>query len=121
MKLMIMTYVSDMARAVAFYESLGLRRVTTGDPDPMWNEFAIGDATLALHGADASTLQPPGTRPQLNLIVPPGEIERLYARCEALGHPIGAPIQDIGFGRFFWVTDPDGLPVQINEARQAAD
>lgn len=27
----------------------------------------------------------------------------------------GAEISDDGFGRFFWVRDPDGYPVTINE------
>jgi len=40
---------------------------------------------------------------------------RELADCAAAGVEIGAGIDDVGFGRFFWVKDPDGLPVQFNE------
>jgi catechol 2,3-dioxygenase-like lactoylglutathione lyase family enzyme len=117
MKLMVMTYVSDMARSVAFYESLGLRRAAGGEIDPMWTELAIGGSTLALHGAKPDEIPDADGHLQLNINVAAGELDRLYALCDAEGHTIGAPIQEMGFGRFFQVKDPDGLPVQFNEHR----
>ncbi len=45
-------YVSEMERSVAFYETLGLGPggdAELDEPDESWNEFAVGDGTLALH------------------------------------------------------------------------
>lgn len=114
MELSVIIYVSDMERSVAFYESLGLSRHGDGI-DPHWNEFHIGDAILALHRAEPGDIQPASDHLSLNLNVKPGKLDRLFAICKDKGYPIGAPIQDIGFGRFFWITDLDGLPVQLNE------
>lgn len=115
MNLVVMAYVSDMKRAVAFYESLGLSRRNHGEIDPMWNEFAIGGATFALHRANPDAIKPASDHLSLNLQVAPDEFDRIFSICQEHGYPISASIQDIGFGRFFWVTDPDGLPVQFNE------
>lgn len=113
MHLSVIAYVKDMARAVAFYESLGFAR--RGELNPMWNEFVFGDATFALHGAMSEKLAPPSDRLTINIAVDGATLDRLYATCEERGYPLGGPIQDIGFGRFFRVNDPDGLPVQFNE------
>lgn len=117
MQLSVIAYVTDMARSVAFYESLGFER--KGEANPMWNEFAFGDAIFALHGAMSEELAPPSDRLSLNILVDGATLDRLYETCEERGYPLGGPIQDIGFGRFFWTTDPDGLPVQFNEQRGA--
>ena len=113
MQLSVIAYVRDMERAVAFYESLGFRR--KGEPSPMWTEFAFGDATFALHRAMSEELPPPSDRLTLNITVDGKTLDQLHATCEASGYPLGGPIQDICFGRFFTVTDPDGLPVQFTE------
>ncbi|MBA2775540.1 MAG: hypothetical protein H0U31_02280, partial [Chloroflexia bacterium] len=42
-------------------------------------------------------------------------LDTVLARCKDRDYDIGAGIGDQGFGRFFWVRDPDGLPVQVNE------
>jgi catechol 2,3-dioxygenase-like lactoylglutathione lyase family enzyme len=113
MQLSVIAYVKDMERAVAFYESLGFRR--QGEASPMWTEFAFGDAIFALHRAMSAELAPPSDRLTLNITVDGDTLDRLHATCEQRGYPLGGPIQDIGFGRFFIVTDPDGLPVQFTE------
>lgn len=113
MHLSVIAYVKDMDRAVAFYESLGFQR--QGAASPMWTEFASGDASFALHRAMSEELSPPSDRLTLNIGVDGERLDRLYATCEERGYPLGGPIQDIGFGRFFTVTDPDGLPVQFIE------
>jgi hypothetical protein len=57
-----------------------------------------------------------GSRMHLNLDLPSnGSLDIMHTHCEELGLDIGAGIDDVGFGRFFWVRDPDGLPVQFNE------
>lgn len=114
MQLCAIAHVTDMERSVAFYELLGLSR-GTDVIDDHWNEFHLGDAILALHVVDPNELSPPSDHLALNLNVSPGELERLYSLCDERGYTTGGPIQDVGFGRFFWVTDPDNLPVQFNE------
>lgn len=113
MQLSVIAYVKDMDRAVAFYESLGFQR--QGEASPMWTEFAFGEAIFALHRAMSEELSAPSDRLTLNIGVDGATLDRLYAACEERGYPLGGPIQDIGFGRFFRVNDPDGLPVQFNE------
>jgi hypothetical protein len=102
-----------MDRAVVFCEALGFER--HGGTSPMWTEFHLGDAIFALHGANEDDIPLASSHPSLNINVDGATLDRLYATCEARGYPLGGPIQDIGFGRFFWTTDPDGLPVQFNE------
>ena len=116
MRLLVIVYVEDMARSVAFYEALGLKREAPGDVDAWWNAFTLGDATLALHHNGGAPLPPVSDRMHLNLDLPPdGSLDIMHTRCQELGLDIGAGIDDVGFGRFFWVRDPDGLPVQFNE------
>ncbi len=45
-----------------------------------------------------------------------GLLDRVHQACTDQGFEIGGEIADIGFGRFFWVRDPDGFPVTINES-----
>lgn len=111
MQLSAIAYVKDMDRAVAFYESLGFQR--RGEMSPMWTEFAFGDATFALHRGMSDELLPPSDRLTLNVTVDGDTLDQLYATSEERGYPLGGPIQDIGFGRFFTVTDPDGLTVTL--------
>lgn len=115
MQLSVIAYVSNMDRALTFYDSLGFAR--RGKKNSMWNEFVFGDAVFALHGAMSEELPPPSNRLTLNVGVSGSELERLYTVCEERGYPTGGPIEDIGFGRYFWTTDPDGLPVQFNETQ----
>ena len=118
MKLMATVFVSDMTASVRFYESLGLTRSESGEISPYWNEFAIGDAKLALHHASADEIQPASRHLELNFNIPAGgALDALLDSCRALGHPIGGEISEQGFGRFFWISDPDGLPIQFNETR----
>jgi catechol 2,3-dioxygenase-like lactoylglutathione lyase family enzyme len=117
MQLMNIIYVSDMEASIAFYESLGLRRGSDGPVDEWWNEFAIGDATVALHWGGDRPIPEPSKHLEFHLQVPGDELDRLYALCVEKGYPTGGPISEMGFGRFFWTTDPDGLWVQFNEAQ----
>jgi predicted enzyme related to lactoylglutathione lyase len=117
MHLSVIGYVKDMERAVAFYESLGFQR--QGEASPMWTEFAFGDATFALHRAMSEELAPPSDRLTLNITVDGEMLDRLHATCEAQGYPLAGPIADVGFGRRFTVTDPDGLPVTFIEKQGA--
>ncbi len=114
--LLIVIYARDMNESVPFYETLGLPRTTPGEIDEMWNEFGLGDGALALHGLGNGELPISTGRVQVNINVPAdGTLEAVLARCKDQEYEVGTGIEDQGFGRFFWVRDPDGLPVQINE------
>lgn len=115
MNLSVTVYVSDMNRAVAFYEAFGFTR--NGEIDARWTELRNdGGSRIGLHGPLNDRLEPVGGRMELTFdIRGEGALDRLYETCRTHGYEIGAEIRDIGFGRFFWVTDPDGLPVTIIE------
>ena len=114
MKLSVIAYVSDMERSIAFYDTLGFRRV--GQPSPMWTAYVFGDAMFALHRVMTDELPPASDRLTVNIAVDGGaELERLYALCEERGYAPGGPITDVGFGPHFRVMDPDGLPIQFNQ------
>lgn len=116
MKLTTMIYVSDMQRSIAFYETLGLTRDHDGEIDKNWNGFPVGDGTLALHIHENGSMPEIGGRADLTLVVPvDGSLDRVHQVCRDRGIEFGAETQDDGFGRFFWVKDPDGYPVTINE------
>ena len=115
MQLMNVVYVTDMARSVAFYEALGLQREGGGEINPAWNQFAIGDATLALH-IQMGDVRMAGNQLELNLNLPAdGSLDRLFAACQNRGIDVGKGIIKEDFGRVFWIHDPDGLSVQFNE------
>lgn len=113
MKLMNVIYVSDMKRSVAFYEALEFERTGGDEPDDHWNEFPVGDATIALHIKDP--LPPFSGRLDVMLSLPAdGSLERLFGIARERGS-IGGKIRDEAFGRVFWVRDPDGTEITFLE------
>ncbi len=112
MQLSIIAYVRDTERSVAFYESLGFER--QGSVRPRWAAFTFGETLFALHGTMTGELDPPSDRVTINIVVSREELDRLHALCEERGYEITGPIDDVGFGPFFRVLDPDGLPIQFN-------
>ncbi len=119
-QLLMIVYVEDMARSVGFYEAIGLQCENPAEIDGWWTAFAIGDAKIALHHNGGEPLPPVSDRMHLNVDLPAdGTLERLVAGCQAAGIEIDSGIADVGFGRFFRVRDPDGLPVQFNERIQS--
>lgn len=105
-------YANDMAASVAFYEQLGLTRKVGGEVDPWWNEFALGDAALALHWNQGNEL-PTTSNPELHLQIAAIEFDALYQASASL-QP--SALQELeGMGRYFVLTDPNGVRVQINE------
>ena len=111
-KLLNILYTNDMAASVAFYEQLGLFRSVDGEIDDWWNEFPIGDASLALHWNEGKPL-PTGANPELHLQMSQSEFEAVYAEISDLAP---SPVDHMeGVGRYFTVTDPSGVRVQVNE------
>lgn len=112
---LVMVYVSDMDRSVAFYRDL------LGLPlrfaSPQWTEFATAGTTLALH---AATPAPAGWRaPQHGGVAQLGwHVEDLDAVAAALRERgvqfVMEPQAREGEGiRLAVFLDPDGLPISL--------
>lgn len=105
-------YTNDMTASVAFYEALGLDRKIAGEVDPWWNEFTLDHAALALHWNEGRELATT-SNPELHLQVAADEFDAVYDAVASL-QPSG--MQELeGLGRYFVLTDPNGVRVQINE------
>ena len=114
-KLLNILYTNDMAASVAFYEQLGLFRNVDGEVDDWWNEFPIGDASLALHWNEGREL-PTASNPELHLQMSRSEFEAVYAE---IGDLAPSPVELMeGVGRYFTVTDPNRVRVQVNEVTE---
>lgn len=105
-------YTNTMAESVRFYERLGFFRREDGDINDWWNEFPIGDASLALHWNNDEPL-PTGGQPELNFRISAAEFDALY---ESIGDLNPSAVDTLrGLGRYFTVTDPSGVNIQFNE------
>lgn len=112
LRLLNIIYTNDMEKSVAFYEKLGLFRNVDGEVDKWWNEFPVGNASLALHWNDGKSL-PTESNPELHFQMSQAEFETVYAE---IGDLVPSPVETMeGVGRFFTVTDPNGVLVQVNE------
>lgn len=114
MKLLNIIYTNNQADSVAFYERLGLLRRDDAEVNQWWNEFPIGDATLALHWNQDQEL-PTQSNPELNFQLGADEFDSLYASLSDLNPSEIGTLQ--GLGRTFTVDDPNDVTVHINEAR----
>ncbi len=115
LRLLNIIYTNHMAESVAFYEQLGMYRREDGDVNQWWNEFPIGDATLALHWNRDEPL-PTQSNPEVHLQIGKAEFDALHTAVTDL-HPSAIDTLQ-GSGRFFTVVDPNGVRVQINESTQ---
>lgn len=112
MRLLNIIYTNDMEKSVAFYEKLGLFRSVDGEIDTWWNDFPVGDSLLALHWIEDKPL-PTESNPELHFQMTPAEFETVYAEIDDL---VPSPVQMMeGVGRYFTLTDPNGVRVQVNE------
>jgi predicted enzyme related to lactoylglutathione lyase len=106
-------YVTNMSKSIEFYQTLGLK--LRGEPDAHWNEFPVGDGLIALH--IASEVEPPTGHLDLMINLGAGDsLDDLFAAAERAGLDLGGDIKDVGFGRFFWLRDPDGQVITITES-----
>ncbi len=115
LRLLNIIYTNSMQESVAFYEQLGLFRNVDGEVDKWWNEFPVGNASLALHWNEGKEL-PAGSNPELHLQMTQSEFDAVYAE---IGDLAPSPVDMMeGIGRYFTVTDPNGVRVQINEVSE---
>jgi len=111
-RLLNILYTNEMEASVAFYERLGLFRKEDGEVNQWWNEFPIGDATLALHWNNGEPIVSQ-SNPEIHLQVSATEFTATHAAVAEM-NPSG--VQELeGVGRFFTVIDPNGIRVQVNE------
>ena len=107
MRLLPIRYCADIDASTRFYRALGL---AVGDATRTggWVELPAATGALALHRAaeDAG---------ECELAFEADEpLEAVAGRLTAAGYEPG-PILDEAYGRSLRVTDPDGVPVQVNE------
>ena len=95
----------DMARAVAFYRTLGFV-LRFGGPTADFSSFAVGES----HSLNL-ILQPPRQQWQWwgRVIIYVNDVDAFHAHAVATGlHPEGEP-RDASWGeRYFHIMDPDG-------------
>lgn len=109
-------YTNRMDEAVAFYEAIGLTRANPGEINAWWNVLTMGDAEVALHWNQDAPLPKPSSRLEMHFTTSDAaELDRLFTTFQEKGLALVGPIETLeGVGRFFVLTDPDGLPVQFN-------
>ncbi len=115
LRLQNILYTNHMEESVAFYEKLGLHRREDGEVNRWWNEFSVGDASLALHWNRDEAL-PATSNPELHLLAGGARFEEMHRDMAEYGP---SEIQTLErMGRFFTVVDPNGVRVQVNEQGQ---
>lgn len=93
--------VSDMARSVAFYRTMGFG-VAYGGDHAAFTSLRVGDQFLNLMLGDG-----PGGWGRVILHV--SDVDAFHATALAAGYPPEAPPRDAEWGeRYFHLTDPDG-------------
>ncbi len=112
MKVMPVRYTNDIDALVGFYRALGLE-LNSASRSGSWADMTAGGGMLGLHiAADAEAPRPTG---ECELSFEADErLEETLSRLQAAGYA-DAHIIDEAFGRSLRVTDPDGVPVQVNE------
>ena len=94
----------DMARAVAFYQSLGFG-LHFGGPDAPFTSFHAGQSALNLRKAGGET---PGS-PLARIIFWVSDVDAQHALAVAAGLAPEFSPRDAAWGeRYFHITDPDG-------------
>jgi catechol 2,3-dioxygenase-like lactoylglutathione lyase family enzyme len=106
MRVLPIRYCADVEASTRFYRALGLD-VGSANRTGGWVELPATAGALALHKA-------PGAG-ECELAFEADEpLEAVAARLTAAGYG-PEPILDEAYGRSLRVTDPDGVPVQVNE------
>ena len=113
--------VKDMAAAVAFYESCGLR-LSGGGPAEQHSEFGGAGIKVMLDTREVATAidpdwQPPSGGHAMALAFDcgtPEEVDATFKRMVAAGAGVAKEPWDAFWGqRYAVITDPDGNPVDL--------
>jgi predicted enzyme related to lactoylglutathione lyase len=111
----------DRAALAAWYrEQLGLPFGEEGYVTWEWGGpgSGVGRTVVSLFPGDTGSFGP-GSQPfMINLRVE--GLDALLARLRAAGVPIDPHLQEEPYGRFAWITDPEGNRVELWEPRPAA-
>lgn len=98
----VTVYTTDMARAVRFYEALGMTR-SHGDGNAPFTSFRAGSGYI-----NVALGQPP-ERPWGRAILYVTDVDAMYTRVLAAGYtPMTRPADAAWGERYFHVRDPDG-------------
>jgi catechol 2,3-dioxygenase-like lactoylglutathione lyase family enzyme len=104
-------HTADMARAVAFYESLGFR-LLYGGPNADFTSFAVGAGYLNLQPAA------PPAAVWGRVIFHVDDVDAMHARARAAGHVPSFEPTDAPWGeRYFHLLDPDGHELSFARPR----
>jgi catechol 2,3-dioxygenase-like lactoylglutathione lyase family enzyme len=111
----IILLVTDIDSSVDFYKNkIG---IPLKFKSPGWAEFILGDVHLALHrkgnklSGHEATMAAVGV--SVNFEV--DDIESMFVQLARNGIDPVAEIKDYEFGRYFFVTDPDGYVIGFRE------
>ena len=107
-------WVTDMDRAVAFYEEvLGLKLMRRDGGN--WAEFDAGPIRLALHGAvEGHPVEPGGATAAFRV----ADVDAARGRLEGRGVTIDHAGEVGTWARYATFRDPDGNTVQVIEYRE---
>ncbi len=113
---LFLIYVTDVEAATSFYR--GLFELEPVFVSPRYVAFPVAPGILlALWSGRADPL-PDGSDPrrsgEVGLMVPPAEVDDVFARWTARGVRVVEPPHDDVFGRTFVVADPDGGLVRVS-------
>jgi catechol 2,3-dioxygenase-like lactoylglutathione lyase family enzyme len=101
-------YVSDMERAIAFYEGLlGLRVLERGDE---WSALDCGGVRLGLHRSDTVPQGESGAVVSFRVTDAEAAVERLRAAGANVGD-----VHEEAFGLLVHLEDPDGHGLRLVE------
>ena len=107
----------DMARAVRFYEALGLS-IAYGGEAAAFTSFQVGKGHLNLARAEDQARSPGSVR----VIFYVDDVDAMYAHVQAQGFTPEAPARDASWGeRYFHLTDPDGNALSFARPLRNAD
>jgi len=118
-------YSKDLARAEAFYKSLGFvvtfRTPKKGPPEHVelkLDGFTLGIATFAA-ARDTHGLHPGGDGRWIELVLRTDDVDWAVKDLVARGAPLITAPHDFADGqlRAGWIADPDGNPIQIYQQR----
>lgn len=104
--------VSDLGRAVAFYEGVfGFRRTFENGEPVSFVILKRDDAEVHLERVEGHVAPAQNV---MHILVE--GVDELHARCQAVGARIHSPLRDAPWGlRTFVVADPDGNKIDVGQ------